>query len=314
MQDKVTLIKEKGVVKGFKINEQVFHADDGRVEVNNKDLKGFNISSIPDGFWLALIEENFVNFFGASTHKDRAVGSVGIEIPFYRDSWYHRFGLSEYVTTMKKAIELRKKTEKDVDYVSIFEEKSQTNLEYTLFFFQDIPIEKAYQKYHENLEEIEGHTERILEGTEISAEIIKDEKGFTLKVLLPLFRHMGFLDVKYNHGRREFGKDIVFSDMDKLGFRRNYGVQVKAGNLSGEAGSEIDKIIAQIKDAFPMSYKDAKNRQERHISHLIIAISGRYTDNAKEKIMQKVHAQNISFLDIDDVQDLLVKYMKKTIK
>ena len=65
---------------------------------------------------------------------------------------------------------------------------------------------------------------------------------------------MGFTDVKYNHSKREFGKDLTFSEMNKFGVRRNYGVQVKAGDLSGEAGSEIDKIIAQIEDAFSMPY------------------------------------------------------------
>ena len=75
-----------------------------------------------------------------------------------------------------------------------------------------------------------------------------------------------------------------------------YGVQVKAGNLSGEAGSEIDKIIAQIGDAFSMPYLNTTSREKRYISDLIIAISGRFTENAKDKIVEKVNRGNIYFL------------------
>jgi len=91
-------------------------------------------------------------------------------------------------------------------------------------------------------------------------------------------------------------------------------VQVKAGNLSGEAGAEIDTIIGQIGDAFSMPYIDTTSREERYISFFAIAISGRFTDNAKDKIMEKVKLRNIYFLDIDKIQELLTNYMKKTIR
>ena len=66
-----------------------------------------------NGFWLELIEENFLDFYGVSSSLNidkRHFGTVDIEIPFYRDSWQHtRFSLDTYVTVMKEAIELRKK-------------------------------------------------------------------------------------------------------------------------------------------------------------------------------------------------------------
>jgi len=317
LKDKVSLIKEEGVVKGFIVNDKAFYADNGRVEVEREDLKGFKISSIPDGFWLALIEENFISFYGVSSsllRKDKYYGTADVEIPIYREYWDHRFGPDAYVHVMKEAIELRKKAVGDVDSVYVNHKEAQITLEYRIFFFHDLPIEEAYQKYQEIMKEIEGHTERILEGEEISVETLKDERKFALEVLLPLFRHMGFLDVKYNHGKREFGKDILFSEIDKFGVRRNYGVQAKSGDLSGEAGAKIDKIIAQIGDAFPMSYIDTASREERFISLLVIAISGRFSDNAKEKILKKVSQRGISFLDIDKIQELLARHMKKAIR
>lgn len=177
-----------------------------------------------------------------------------------------------------------------------------------------MPIDHAFLRFQEIVQEIEGHTERLLEGEELSSEILNDEIKFTVEVLLPLFRNMGFIDVKYNHGKREFGKDVTFSEIDKFGVRRNYGVQAKAGNLSGEAGSEIDKIIGQINDAFSMPFVDTTSREKRYISDLIIAISGRFTDNAKDKIIEKINRGNIYFFDIDKIQELLALHMKKTIR
>ena len=52
---------------------------------------------------------------------------------------------------------------------------------------------------------------------------------------------MGFIDVKYNHSKGEFGKDVTFSEINKFGVRRNYGVQVKAGDLSGKLALKLTK-------------------------------------------------------------------------
>jgi len=313
LKDKISLIKENGDVVGFKVNDKEFYAEDGRVGVELDDLKGFNISSIPDDFFLELIEDNIISFEGPSLRNKEYVGTVGVDIHIYREYWDHKFGVSQYVSAMKRAVEIRKKSEKDVEFFGMGDDDAHVFFHFSIFLFQDMPIDQAYQRYQEVFQEIEGHTERILEGEEISGEILNEEVKFTIEVLLPLFRNMGFFDVKYNHGKREFGKDVTFSEIDKFGVRRNYGVQVKAGNLSGEAGSEIDKIIAQIGDAFSMSYIDTTSREKRYISDLIIAISGRFTGNAKDKIIEKVNQGNIYFFDIDKIQELLARHMKKAI-
>lgn len=314
MKDKISLIKENGDVIGFRVNDKEFYDEDGRVEVEVNDLKGFNIGSIPEGYFLQLMEDNIVSFQGTSLSNKEHAGTVSIDIHIYRKYWYHKFGASQYVSAMKRAIEIRKKSEKDVEFFGMEDDDAHIFFHFSIFLFQDVPIDQAYQRYQEVVQEIEGHTERILEGEEISSEILSDEVKFTIEVLLPLFRSMGFIDIKYNHGKREFGKDVTFSEMDKFGVRRNYGVQVKAGDLSGEAGSKIDKIIGQIGDAFSMHYIDITSRERRCISDFIIAISGRFTDNAKDKIVEKIKRRNIYFFDIDKIQELLALHMKKIIK
>ena len=47
----------------------------------------------------------------------------------------------------------------------------------------------------------------IFHKEEISRDVLEDEKRFTLEVILPLLRNMEFIDIKYNHGVREYGKD-----------------------------------------------------------------------------------------------------------
>lgn len=311
MIDKVTLIKEDDEVTGFTINGKEFYAEDGLVDVEVEDLKGFNLSSIPEGFLLHLFDGYYDWFIQSNAEH---VGIAEIENHIYRKYWDHKFGALEYVNAMEKAVKIRNNTNKDVEADRIEDDGAHIFFHFCLFLNDDVAIEIAYNRFHEILQEIEGHTERLLEGEEIPNEVLRNENEFVVGVLLPLFRSMGFIDVKYNHGKREFGKDVTFSEIDKFGVRQNYGAQVKAGDLSGEAGSEIDKIIAQIDDAFKIPYIDTTSREKRFISDLIIAISGRFTNNAEDKIIEKVHQRNIYFLSKDKIQELLTAHMKKTIK
>jgi hypothetical protein len=255
-----------------------------------------------------------VNFEGEILSDKEKFGIACMDIHIYRKYWDHKFGAVQYVNAMEKAVIARNKTNRDVEFSEIDDDGAHIFFRYNIFLLVDTPIDIAYQKFQEVVQEIEGHTERILEGEEISKEVLDDEPKFTIELLLPLFRGMGFVDVKYNHSKGEGGKDVTFSEINKFGVRRNYGVQVKAGGLSGEAGAEIDKIIGQIDDAFTTSYIDTTSREKRYISDLIIAISGRFTNNAENKIIEKVHRLNIYFLSIDKIQELLTAFMKKTLK
>lgn len=87
--------------------------------------------------------------------------------------------------------------------------------------------------------------------------------------------------------------------------------KLKLETYQGEAGAEIDKIIGQIDDAFSMPYIDTTSREKRYISDLIIAISGKFTGNAEDKIIEKIHKHNIYFFNIDKIQELLTHHMKK---
>jgi hypothetical protein len=210
------------------VNGKEFYAEEeGRIEALKEKLKGFNISSIPHGFFFCPVEGmdgtvRIINFDGEiSSDKDK-IGIASMNIHVYRKYWYHKFGATQYFSAMQKAVETRNKANKDVKFTEIEDDGAHIFFRYDIFLLEDMPIDAAYQKFQEIVQEIEGHTERILEGEDISSEVLGDEPMFTLEILLPLFRNMQFVDVKYNHGKREFGKDITFSEIDKFGIRRKW--------------------------------------------------------------------------------------------
>lgn len=122
---------------------------------------------------------------------------------------------------------------------------------------------------------------------------------------------MNFLSVKYNHGINEYGKDYTFTELTPFGDLRYYGLQAKAGNIDGGNRSKVDEIISQIEDAFSMPFYDLNSKEEKYISILIIAISDKYSANAKQKIINKIPKGIIGstyFLDKENIEELIEKF------
>ncbi|MCS4537750.1 MAG: restriction endonuclease [Thaumarchaeota archaeon] len=319
MIDKVAILKDNAKIVGFSVNGKEFRCSpdlliiDARIE----DLTGFKIGSIPKDFAIVPVGKDSDIFDGmiysaGGNEPFSAVASIYFEVE--RMYWYHDFSMEKYFGAMKQALEARKESEYDVEFDDVESNDFFVRFDYMIFLEQDLTADKAVRHFANVVKEIDGDTERILQREDISQETLKDEERFTLEVLLPLFRRMNFLDVHYNHGQREFGKDITFSEIDKFGQRRNYGVQVKAGDISGRARSDLNGVIDQANEAFPHEYIDTSSRERRFISDLIIAISGHFTDKAKEKILEEVRVRNVHFFDIDKIEELLVRYGGKRIK
>ena len=145
-------------------------------------------------------------------------------------------------------------------------------------------------------------------------EFEKNEEVFSKRFILPLLRRMKFTDVHYNHGRREYGKDFTFSEINKFGQVINHAIQVKKGDVSGRANSQIDELIAQIEDAFTMPYYPINSKEPKYITSFFIVISRYFTENAKEKIMHKVDSKlgrligAVYFYDKEKMLELAEKY------
>ena len=155
--------------------------------------------------------------------------------------------------------------------------------------------------------------ELILSGAYWRKEYDTDEKLFCTEIIFPLLRKMDFVDVRFNHGVREYGKDFTFSELTKFGNLRHFAIQAKAGNLKGSVNAQIDEIIGQLNDAFAMPYYEVSANETRNISTFIIAISGHFTENAKDKIIQKIPSffkGCVYLIDRDKILELIERYWK----
>ncbi len=159
------------------------------------------------------------------------------------------------------------------------------------------------------LKDMVQNTQISLAGGPIwKVEYERDEKLFCEDVLAPLLRRMGFEKVQYTHGRDEFGKDFIFSQRMEFG-ELCYGLQAKAGNVGGGVNSKIDQLLGQIKDAFEMPYQEIGLNNNKYIAVLIIAISGRFTENARRKIKHKMPeylAGSVYFWDKERILSLII--------
>ena len=163
----------------------------------------------------------------------------------------------------------------------------------------------------QNLIKLIEETERAIFGFSWDSRFNSDEEFFTKELLIPLLRKMDFDDVRYNHGPKEYGRDILFSEFTKFAVKRRYAVQVKAGNVSGGNSSLVDTIVSQINDAFAMPVRGPGLSKQFRISDMLVIISGKFSDNAIEKINSKLNdvlIGSVNFLDRDDVEWLVRKH------
>lgn len=308
MKSEKVLIDDVDIIKKYFEQSQNIIVDDYYEfefdEVFDTDLKYFMISSIPNDVRIMIIDD--ISSFHIGNNGELEVSrcwSINV------DGWLRDYSANFYC---KKIVDYVKKNEfkYKIKFDNLEADGVMHDIWYHYIDFEDKTIEQIINYCKEIEEEISGLIQLQINERGIGAEYLEDEEKFSKGILMPLFRSMGFNDVFYNHGKREFGKDVIFTVFNKLGIRNVFGVQVKIGNLSGEANSEIDKIISQIDDVFSIPYINKYNKEKTFITDLLIIISGRYTNNAIEKILYKVKNTNVHFYDIDKVNELISKYIK----
>lgn len=224
--------------------------------------------------------------------------------------WEGTWGLSTFLATLHDIV-----TEYGGIEVEGFDiETDWKELELSFTVDQDFILREKTEEYSKILKSLIKDAEQKLSGVVWRKDYEADEKLFCVDVLYPLLRKMNFIDVHYTHGQREYGKDFTFSEQTSFGNQRHFGLQAKAGNIRGNVNSDIDEIIGQLEDAFSMPYHEISANEERRISTFIIAISGLFTENAKDKIAHKVpnHFKgSVYFLDRDKIQELIERYWFK---
>jgi hypothetical protein len=204
------------------------------------------------------------------------------------DGFYKDWAMKKYMLTMHEICQPM-----DGVYVNNYEYDEEDPMFRAFFisFLFNIDDFKFYEqvfKYcHEYCNNIEKIIERKLSGNYWIPEFEKDEMMFCNMYLTPFFKKIGFEQVIFNHGNKEFGKDYVLVTKNIFEETEYYGVQAKAGDMKGSATSSITEISNQIESAFKIPYK-MTNGKEIYISKMIIAISGKFTENAQTIIQNYI--------------------------
>lgn len=225
------------------------------------------------------------------------------------DGFYQDWSMKKYMQTMRDICETL-----DNVWISNYgyvEDEPALRAFFISFLFDINEIkyyEEVYQYCHEFCEHLDSLTRRKLTGCYWDAKYEIDEMEFCKMYLTPLFKNMGFEQVIFNHGNKEFGKDYILVTKNIFGKTEYYGVQAKAGNMSGAATSNINEIVSQINMGFTIPYK-LTDGKEIFISKMIIAISGIFTDNAKnviQRFIDEYKFANIIFLSKKELENYTI--------
>jgi hypothetical protein len=267
-------------------------------------------ASFPSGLCLEIHSEDG---FGTGlfhslhlSHKSEGL-SVAFECHTPNKFWEGTWGLSTFLATIIE--QLASGAEFTVEDSELEDDWKGLTLRYTGACTDVIGsiVQEAAAKLHDLI----YTAETALSGLTWKPEYETDERMFCTEVLAPLLRKMRFSAVRYRQGVKEYGKDFTFSELTPFGHFRHYGLQAKAGNVSGGVSSAIDELIHQLDDAFKMPYTEIGSNDPRYISTFIIAISGHFTDNAREKLANKIPKGvygSAYFLDKENILELIEQH------
>lgn len=181
-------------------------------------------------------------------------------------------------------------------------------------------IDEIINALHTDIEKILIVTENSVEIPDIKFEPIytKDETPFRDVFLERLLRGLGYRGVRNTHGNKEYGKDFVFYENSLIDRNRYIALQAKAGDLSGKASTDMIKtLVNQIENCFLIPFPDEVNGDELYIDTVIVAISGKYTEQAQKIIRKKLEdliIGSVIFLDKEALIDLAEKVNKNNKK
>jgi hypothetical protein len=142
------------------------------------------------------------------------------------------------------------------------------------------------------------------------------EDDLRKKVVIPLFRAMGFQDVfDYHGGGQEQGKDVVMWKKDLMGVRVNYGVVLKALKISGsvDGKSSASKTSFQIQQCYGDPYLDPITSENCSVRECWVVSSNEISKGAIKSITSALSKTNLEkstrFIDGNKLRELINEYL-----
>lgn len=314
------VIRENGEIQRIIVAGQELYSDDGDVWFLPKNLLSHvTVSDLPSDAEFQpckYSEKDFVQLDSIPMRIMKVSDSKVLAI--FEDSgtrkhWDGLVGFKPYMEAKRDIVKERAEQVGDVAFIEYEDDGAWISLSYSAEF-EVQELSTAVELAEQLVDEIEGAAEISLGGSILPASTAQNEREFTLRTVLPIFRKLGFCNVRYNHGKREYGKDVLFARTTEFSDLEHWAAQVKVGDISGGAGSEIDTIVSQADDAFKMPFYDVYTRRKERISKLAIIISGRFSENAIEKICEKIESNalknSLVFIDGEKLETLSEKLRK----
>jgi len=283
-------------------------------EASLEELGGETAGNFPSDLTIQIhSEDGFGTYFFHELEILAVGGKTAIDFVCRTPNkyWEGHYGLAAFI----QSISLQSKNVDNFEAREIETEDDWKTITMRRILDDGNPIRTSVITAAETLNNLIRQAEIALGGLAWRDVHFANEDLFCREILEPLLRRMGFLFVRYTHGRREYGKDFTFSEQSTFGSLRHYGLQAKAGDVSGAVNAQVDELIGQVNDAFAMPFYELGSADRRFISTFVIAISGHFTENAREKIVEKIPATllgSIWFLDRTRIDELVQRYWQKT--
>ena len=141
------------------------------------------------------------------------------------------------------------------------------------------------------------------------------EMDLRTEILIPLFRAMGFRDVRHYHGGAgEQGKDIVMWWPTALGDREYHAVVVKAAPITGQAKGDgsAGEVFMQVSQALGSQFVDTTDLTERTATKWLVVTSHPIRKEAAESIRSALGVKStdgaVRLVDGDELWELLSKH------
>jgi hypothetical protein len=113
--------------------------------------------------------------------------------------------------------------------------------------------------------------------------------------------------VKVTHGTKEFGADLVVIRKDRI--RESIAsVVVSIGNLRGETGGQIERIVSQIKQSFDIPKEVSTRLAPTSTTEVWLVLVGEIGENARKRLDGQVKQEYKSVLTILDIEWLIERF------
>lgn len=117
------------------------------------------------------------------------------------------------------------------------------------------------------------------------------EPQFRDNFVMPLLIRLGFGVVVNYHGQLEFGRDVIFGDVDRFGHVVYYGMQIKYESSISLSGSH--SLIQDAEEATHNPFKHPQTGREEFISCFYVANAGHISDQARDNFFSTVTRRGI---------------------